>query len=132
MDDKVFFYERRDIIQQRHKYLREIRKYRKEGRPIVYLDKTWANSSIAPERLWLNEEGKGGWKRPSGKGRRLIILHAGSKNGWTPNCARVFRSKKHTGDYNDGMNGEHFLDWFENKVLQNVPERSVTTLPSIM
>ena len=29
MDDKVFFYERRDIIQQRHKYLREIRKYRK-------------------------------------------------------------------------------------------------------
>ncbi|XP_062511240.1 uncharacterized protein LOC134187137 [Corticium candelabrum] len=123
MDDILFFHERRDIIQQCHKYLREIRKYRKEVRPIVYLDETWANSSIAPERLWLDEEGKGGWKRPSGKGRRLIILHAGSKNGWTPNCALVFR-----GDYHDEINGEHFLNWFEKKLLQNVPERSVVVL----
>ena len=94
----------------------------------MYLDETWANSSIAPERLWLDEEGKGGWKRPSGKGRRLIILHAGSKNGWTPNCTLVFRFEKHTGDYHDEMNGEHFLDWFESKLLQNVPERSVIVL----
>ena len=128
MDNKVFFYERRDIIQQRLKYQREIRKYRKEGRPIVYLDETWANSSIAPEHLWLDEEGKGGWKRPSGKGKRLIILHARYKNEWTSNCALVFRSKKHTGDYHDEMNREHFLDWFENKLLQNVPERSVIVL----
>ena len=77
-DDKVFFYERRDIIESRHKYLREIRKYRKEGRPIVFLDETWANAHMAPERVWLDSEGKGGWKRPSGKGQRLIILHAGN------------------------------------------------------
>ena len=77
-DDKVFFYERQDIIESRHKYLREIRKYRKEGRPIVFLDETWANAHMAPERVWLDSEGKGGWKRPSGKGQRLIILHAGN------------------------------------------------------
>ena len=128
MNEKIFFYERRDIIQQRHKYLRLIRKYRKEGRPIVYLDETWANSSIAPERLWLDEDGRGGWKRSSGKGRRLIILHAGSKRGWVPNCALVFRSKKHTGDYHDEMNGDHFLDWFENNLLKNNPQRSVIVL----
>jgi hypothetical protein len=36
LDDKLF-YERRDIIQYRHKYLSEIRRYR---RPIVFLDET--------------------------------------------------------------------------------------------
>lgn len=80
-DDKLFFYERRDIIEQRHSYLRKIREYRKEERPIVYLDETWANSNTAPERLWVDEQGRGGWKKPSGKGKRLSILHAGWEQG---------------------------------------------------
>ena len=33
----------------------------------------------------------------SGKGSRLIILHAGSENGWVPNCSLVFKSSKTTG-----------------------------------
>ena len=36
--------------------------------------------------------------------------------------------QKHTGDYHDEMNGEHFLDWFENRLMHNVPERSVIVL----
>ena len=39
----------------------------------------------------------GGIKRPSGKGLCLSILHAGSKNGWVPNCAIVFKSGRSTG-----------------------------------
>ena len=68
-DDKLYFYERRDIMEQRHNYLKNIMQYRREDRPIVYLDETWANSHMAPERLWLDEQGRGGWKRPSGKGQ---------------------------------------------------------------
>ena len=31
---------------------------------------------------------------PSGKGNRLIILHAGSENGWIDGADLVFQSKK--------------------------------------
>lgn len=81
MNEKLFFYERRDIIEQRHTYLRQVRQYRRNGRPIVYLDETLANSNMAPERLELDKEGKGGWRRPSGKRQRPTILHAGCKDG---------------------------------------------------
>ena len=37
--------ERHDIRSKRLKYLREIRQYREEGRPIVYVDETYINST---------------------------------------------------------------------------------------
>lgn len=33
---------------------------------------------MASEKIWVDKDGSGGWKRPGGKGERLIILHAGS------------------------------------------------------
>ena len=64
-DDKMFFYKRRYIVEQRHNYLKTLRSIAtRKDRPIVYLDKTGANSHLAPERLWLDEKGRGGWKRP--------------------------------------------------------------------
>ena len=81
---------------------------------------------MVPERLWLDEQGRGGWKRPSGKGQHLIILHTGSETGWTPNADLVFRSKNSTG-YHDEMNSEHFLEWFQ-KLLVNVQPGSVIML----
>ena len=33
--------------------------------------------------MWIDSDGKGGWKVPSGKGQRLIVVHAGEwENGW--------------------------------------------------
>ena len=48
--------------------------------------------------------------------------------GWIPNSALVFRSKKHTGDYHDEMNSRNFEEWFEKKLLPNVPENAVIIL----
>ena len=59
----------------------------------------------------------GGIRRPSGKGARLIILGAGGETGWIPNTTLIFRSKKNTGDYHDEMTGEHFEEWFKDKLL---------------
>ena len=39
-------------------------------------------------------EQKGGIRKPSGKGSRLIILHAGSENRWINEADLVFQSKK--------------------------------------
>ena len=59
-------------------------------------------------------------------------IHAGSKNEWTPKYALVFRSKTHAGDYHDEMNGEHFLDWFDNKLLQKFPGKSLIILDNTL
>ena len=45
-------FERADLVQWRARYLRAIRQYRRAGRPIVYLDKTWFNTNDVPARVW--------------------------------------------------------------------------------
>ena len=60
---------------------------REEKKPLVYLDKTWANAQAWVEKHTVTGDTLGGTNRPYGKGRHLIILHAGSVNGWVPNCA---------------------------------------------
>ncbi len=97
-----------------------MRANRKEGRPQIYLDETWLNSHAAQERLWVDVDGSGGWRR-SGKCQRLIIVNAGSSIGWVPRADLVFRTKGKTADYHDEMNSDHFLEWFEQQPLLNIP-----------
>ncbi|XP_025203827.1 uncharacterized protein LOC112600737 [Melanaphis sacchari] len=138
--------EREDLIVWRRKYLYDIRKYREEGRTIYYLDETWLNAGDCVDRVWKDNTvlskhdafNKGlttGPQNPSGKGKRLIILHIGSENGFLPGGLLCFISKKNTGDYHDEMNGDNFKEWFENIlpvldpnsiiVMDNAPYHSV-------
>ena len=72
---------------------------------MVYLDETWANSQGSYERSWVESDNrvqggtKGGIRKPSRKGTRLIILYVGSENGWLDGADLVFKSKKTIGDY---------------------------------
>ena len=127
-DGKKYIYEQPQVIEQRHQYLRRMRRNREERRPEVFLDETWTNSHAAPEKLWVYRDGTGGWRRPSGKGERLIIVHAGSSSGWVPNSGKFFRSKKNSGDYHDEMNATHFLEWFEFSLMPNLPLNSLIIL----
>ena len=124
-DGKQYVYEQPRVIQQRHNYLRRMKRNRVDKRPEVFLDETWLNSHAAPERLWVDCDGSGGWRRPSGKGQRLIILHAGHCKGWVPGCELVFRSKTKSEDYHDEMNTQHFMEWFEHSFLPQLPPQSL-------
>lgn len=127
-DGKRYVYEQPRVIQQRHEYLRRMRRNRVEKRPEVFLDETWLNSHAAPEKLWVDCDGSGGWRRPSGKGQRLIILHAGSREGWVPESELVFRSKTRSEDYHDEMNTQHFMEWFEQSLIPQLPPQSLIIL----
>lgn len=128
-NDKQYIYEQPRVIEQRHSYLRRMKRNRTEQRSTIYLDETWLNSHHARELLWVDTtSGMGGWKRPSGKGERLIILHAGSEEGWVKDADDVFRAKSNTGDYHNEMNILHFMDWFTNKLLPNIPPQSLIIL----
>jgi hypothetical protein len=65
----------------------------------------------------------GGFLLKSGNGR-VIINHAGSRDGFLHGASDVFICKKDTKDYHNNMNSERYLKWFE-KLLTLVPDRSV-------
>ena len=55
---------------------------------------------------------------PSGKGKRLIVLHAGWEKGWISEAELVFVGEKDSGDYHKEMNISHFMEWFEKNLAQ--------------
>jgi hypothetical protein len=68
--------ERHDIRSLSVKYLRAVKAYREEGRPIVYVDETYIHSSHTTSYAW--DDGSGArLKAPISK-ERLIITHAGN------------------------------------------------------
>lgn len=75
-DNRKRIVERHDIRSLRVKYLRDIRAYREEGRPVVYTDETYLHSSHTTPREW-DDGTVAGLKAPISKGQRLIIVHAG-------------------------------------------------------
>ncbi|XP_031338164.1 uncharacterized protein LOC116167067 [Photinus pyralis] len=102
-----------EIFTWRRRFLREIRKYREEGRKLYFLDETWVNAGhtvskvwkgttiLTPRQAFINGLSTG-LKDPSGKGNRLIVLHIGSEDGFVEEGLLCFESKK-TGDYHEEM-----------------------------
>jgi hypothetical protein len=56
--------------------------------------------------MWLPVDGSDAPKIPSGKGKRLIVLHAGNREeGLIDRCDLVVLVKAKDGDYHQEMNG---------------------------
>ena len=87
-ENRRYIYEPPRII---HDYLRRLRKNRSptEYRPVVYLNETWVNAHHGHDTMWVDGDGEAGWKHPSGKGGQLIVLHAGTADGWIDGTEQV-------------------------------------------
>lgn len=59
---------------------------------------------------------------------RLIVVHAGSKDGFVNNAGLVFKAGQSSGDYHGQMNRENFTKWLDEKLLPNIPPNSVIVL----
>lgn len=94
-------------------------------RPEVYLDESYVNKNHSKDDSWFIEEESNAISKPTGKGDRLIIVNAITGEGWVPNAKYVFQSKKKTTDYHASMNWNVFSEWFENKLLPNIPDNSI-------
>ena len=118
--------EKPDIVAKRQEFILKVRDLRLTGRPFVYLDETWLNSGHTVGRCWLDADGNGGISGvPIGKGSRLIILHAGTAEGWVPGALLCFQSKHGKEDYHEEMDGPTFFKWIEEQLLPNIPAESV-------
>ena len=100
----------------------------------MYLDETWANARDGKEKMWVEDDPrasgstKGGIRKPSGKGSRLIILHAGGESGWVYGPVLVFKSKKEPGDYHDEMTALHFEELFHDALMPNIQPNSLIVM----
>lgn len=126
--------EKDHVIAARQRYLRRKRNNREPEkldatvRPEVYLDESYVNKNHSNDFIWYSDE-DGPWvQKPTGKGERLIIINAITKKGWIPGAKLVFKSTKKTGDYHGQMNKDLFLQWFKEKLIPNIPERSLIVM----
>jgi len=138
--------ERDDIVLWRTKYIEDIRKYRAQRRTIYYLDETWVNAGDCNDRIWQDNTVTShrdaflsglstGAPNPTAKGKRLIVVHIGSNEGFVDGGLLVFESKKGSSDYHEEMNGDVFFDWLKGVipllkdnsviVMDNAPYHSV-------
>ncbi|WP_320045493.1 transposase [uncultured Desulfobacter sp.] len=122
------FKEKDHVVVARQRYLRRKRANRKgKGtiRPEVYLDESYVNKNHSTDFVWYYDD-DGPWiQKPTGKGERLIIMNAITKDGWVSGAKVTFKSTRKTGDYHGQMNQAMFSKWFEEKLLPNIPARSL-------
>ena len=121
--------ERNYVVLARRRFLRQkIANRNPDGtlkRPEVYLDETYVNKNHSSQFTGYLEE-DGPWvNKPSGKGPRMIIGHAITKDGWVDGAELVFEAKKRTGDYHGQMDWENFSRWFSNQLIPNIPANSL-------
>ena len=121
------FKEKDYVVVVRQRYLRRKRANRKgKGAiPEVYLDESYVSKNHSNDFVWYYDD-DGPWiQKPTGKGERLIIMNAITKDGWVPGAKVTFKSTRKTGDYHGQMNQTMFTKWFEEKLLPNIPARSL-------
>ena len=119
--------ERPPIRLLRIEFLRKMRDFRQEGRPIIYMDESYIHSSHTHQKGW-SDESNDGLKKPVSKGLRLIIVNAGGENGFVPNAYTRWKSNCSTGDYHNDMNFENYEKWVTEKLIPNLPPRSVVVI----
>ena len=121
--NRAILMERQDVVLARIKYLRQIRKYREEGRPIIYTDETFIHTSHASQKAWQSDVNVS-----ISKGERCIIVDAGSEHGFVQGARLVYDGKSSSGDYHSEINSEKFMRWLRERLIPNLPPRSVVVI----
>lgn len=126
-NNRKLLMEKSDIRNVRVQYLRKIKEYREEARPIVYMDETYFHGSSCSEKSWTDSD-TSGLKKPVSKGQRVIVVHAGGEMGFVPNALLMFKSGLKKGDYHDDMNKNNYERWLKEKLIPNLQPNSVVVV----
>lgn len=127
-EERTVLMEKHDVAAWRHRYIRKILLLRNEPvetrKPIVYLDETYVHLNYKPKKSWQGPSTSKMVESIS-KGKRFIIVHAGTENGFVNNALLVFSTKSKHADYHDDMNAENFTKWVTEKLLPNLESPSI-------
>lgn len=125
--NKSILMESHDVSYKRFVFLTKISQYRAERRPIVYNDESYIDSSHVSKKGW-SDNSNTGFAEPINKGSRLIMLHAGGEMGFIKDCLTMWQANHKTGDYHDNMNHNMYVKWLIEKLIPNLPEKSVVVI----
>lgn len=126
-DNRKALVEKHDIQMLRFQYLRQLKKYRDEGRYIVYTDESYVHTTHSAKHVletYQRSISTSSAKKLS-KGTRVIIVHAGGCEGFVPNASLVYKANSTSGDYHDNMNLDNYKKWLTTQLLPNLPEKAV-------
>ena len=130
-DNRRGLCEQSHVVAKRHKFLRLYLKNRNspEPRQVVFIDETWVFSKGSSKKTWQDDSVKS-LQQPTktSDGKRYIIVHAGTENGFLEGASFIFGTKNKSLDYHDNMNAELFEKWFEENVLKHLEEPSIIVL----
>lgn len=94
-------------------------------RQVVFMDETWIYSKGNPGKSWQDKDVKSVRKPEGYDGKRFIIVHGGTKSGFINNASLLFASKSQKEDYHGEMNGEMFMKWVNEHLINNLEEPSL-------
>jgi transposase len=126
-NNRKILMENHDIRHARVKFLRKIRSFREEGRPIVYMDENYINSSHTHQK-GLGDNSNEGLFKPISKGLRLIIINAGGENGFVPGAYARWKLNSNTDDYHHEMNFENYEKWVRTQLVPHLLPKSVVAI----
>ncbi len=115
-----------EIIQKRRDYLYALQEYRNLPANEQYVE-IWTDESYIHHHHAFNYS----WHEVSDfverkhKGRRLVILAAGSKHGFVPNSLKTYCAQKSTGDYHGNISKTIYHKWFTENLLSNLSKKSL-------
>lgn len=127
-DNRKILIEKHDIQMLRFKYLKQLQKYRDEGRYIVFTDETYVHTTHVQNKCWKNVKETSPLQKKLSKGERVIIVHAGGSQGWVPNACLIYKANTTRGDYHSNMNFENYSKWLTTHLLPNLPENAVIVM----
>ncbi|CAH2089019.1 unnamed protein product [Euphydryas editha] len=119
------------ILRERKEYTStmKVKSFRIAGRTIVHTDESYIHTNHVQKKSWAEECSKTAIKQNLTKGVRIIIIHAGSAEGFVPNALLTYsRAEIKSGDYHDNMNTENYLKLLQEKLIPNLPNHAVVVM----
>lgn len=119
-----YYLEKPNVRLQRIEYLQSIKKFRMEGRPIIFTAVTYIGASATDIELHHRPSHRSvDSKRPG-----AVLCCAGSLSGFVPNATTIFRKidseDRSVADFRD----KQFENWVRLHLLPNIPKNSVVVL----
>lgn len=126
-NNRKILIEKHDIRFKRVNYLKQMKIYRREERPIIFSDESYIHSTHSKNYSWTDNSNNG-FKKSFSKGSKLVLVHAGSNAGEVQNALLIFKSGQKKGEYQNNMNAENYEKWLKTKLIPNLPPRSVLVI----
>ena len=126
-DNRKVLVEKPHIVAQRLAFYANKKRLEENGYTLVFVDETWIDTSFTAKRCWQSVDQPGPIP-PCNRGQRLIVVHAGSHDGFIEGADLVYKATSRTGDYHSEMNDNNFTKWLLEKLLPNLKRPSAIVL----